>query len=104
MRVYDATTEDGGGELFKTLMGHTSEVNYVAFSSEGALASASDDATVIVWNFEAECPLHVLSNGHEGLAACVAWSLTDPHMLASGGEDAGVVVWAPPALAVRALE
>jgi hypothetical protein len=51
-------------------------------------------------NFEAECPLHVLSGGHEGLAACVSWSLTEPLMLASGGEDARVVVWAPTSLAV----
>ena len=59
VRVYDAGTEDGGGELFKELRGHENDVNCVAFSSAGVLASCSDDGTVIVWDLEKDGPLQV---------------------------------------------
>jgi len=94
VRIYDASTDDGGGELFKTLIGHKSEVNKVAFSIEGVLASASDDSTIIIWDLETERPMQVLSNAHSGLVSCVAWSTLDANLLATGGEDGTVVVWA----------
>ncbi|MEC4885029.1 MAG: hypothetical protein SAL70_27470, partial [Scytonema sp. PMC 1070.18] len=41
------------GREMKTLIGHTNKVNSVNFSPDGkTLASASDDNTIILWNFD----------------------------------------------------
>ena len=45
--------------MFKELHGHRSEVNCLAFSPSGDLASGSDDATVVVWDLETEAPKQV---------------------------------------------
>ena len=46
-RIWDAET----GALLKTLEGHTHNVNWVGYSSDGkTLATASDDGTVILWD------------------------------------------------------
>jgi len=97
VRIYDASTEDGGGELFKTLKGHKSEVNAVAYSPGGLLASASDDSSVIVWDVESEAPLHSLTSSacfSGQLVSCVAWGALEEGVLAAGGEDAKVGVFA----------
>lgn len=87
--------------LLHTLGGHTDEVWYVQFSHAGEfLASASKDATVIVWKIRAllkgECTaqetvLHKLQ-GHTRMICLLSWSPDDTRLL-SCGSDRAIRLW-----------
>ena len=71
---------------------HTSHVSDLAFSADGRfLASASFDATVVVYQMSTMSEVSVL-RGHRGLVKGVTW---DPvgNYLASQGDDRTVRVW-----------
>lgn len=75
----------------KTLKGHTGQVNSVAWSNNGQLASGSDDHTVIVWDLKTEKPSQILRHS-DGLGVIsVAWS--DNGQLASIEDEGSFIIW-----------
>jgi WD40 repeat protein len=57
IKIWDTYT----GDIIKTLHGHSEGISDVAWSSEGDfLASASDDKTVRIWDFNLVRPLPTL--------------------------------------------
>ena len=73
-----------------TLEGHSREVNSVAFSQNGILASGSKDATVKLWDVTTTESIATL-RGHTDEVTSVAFSRDG--ILASGSEDATVKLW-----------
>jgi WD40 repeat protein len=76
---------------YRTLLGHASDVNNVAWSPKGdKLASVSDDRTARVWR--ADWSDTVLARGHHDIVVGVAWS-PNGRLLVTGSEDENIVVW-----------
>ena len=70
----------------KTITGHTSDVNSVAFSPDGqTLASGSDDKTIRLWDVNTGVNLKTIT-GHTSWVNSVAFS-PDGQTLASGSND-----------------
>ncbi len=81
-----------GVTLRRTLRGHTKQVNRLAWAPDGAaLASASDDRTLRVWDAESGTCRHTLE-GHASRVFGVAWSPLGGG-LASGSYDDTVRLW-----------
>ena len=75
-----------------TLEGHSEAVLNVSFSPDGkALASASGDTTVRIWDLETETPLFTCE-GHKHWVLLVAFS-PDCSKVASGGMDNNIIIW-----------
>jgi WD40 repeat protein len=53
IRLWDAAT----GKMLGSLAGHTEYVTDIDWSSDGKLASASKDSTVIIWNISTKQPI-----------------------------------------------
>ena len=71
---------------------HSDEVWFVAFSHNGRyLASASRDATAIIWNVEEWKPLHILQ-GHKDSVSAVSWS-PDDSLLLTASNDHLIMQW-----------
>ena len=81
-----------GSGLLCTLAGHEAKVNSVAISPDGhTLASASEDCTIKLWNFQTGKLIHTLT-GHTDAVKSVAIS-PDGKTLASGSADSDVKLW-----------
>lgn len=81
----------------KVLNDHTGDpkkpVWSVAFSRDGSLAaSASEDATIVIWDTRTWRPKFPPLSGHKGAVYSVAFS-PDGKTLASGGQDSTVRLW-----------
>ena len=88
VRIWDAES----GKLIKTLEGHTSSVNSVAWSPDGKyIASGSSDNTVRIWDAESGVLIKTLA-GHTGAVYSVAWS-PDGMYIVSGSYNKAVRVW-----------
>ncbi|WP_392533163.1 protein kinase [Nostoc sp. C117] len=78
--------------LTKSLKGHSSDVNSVAFSPDGKiLGSASDDKTIKLWNLATKEEIRTLE-GHSNWIWTIAFS-PDSKILASGGADKTIKLW-----------
>ncbi len=74
------------------LIGHTSEVLSVAYSTDGRkIASGSRDQTTIIWNSNTGQSLLTLK-GHTSVVSSVAFS-KDGKQIASGSWDKTVKIW-----------
>jgi WD40 repeat protein/serine/threonine protein kinase/DNA-binding XRE family transcriptional regulator len=69
----------------KSLIGHTGGVSSLAWSTDGQLASASLDDTVIIWDITTGQPLQTLAGSE------VAWSADG--RLASASSDGAILIW-----------
>ncbi|KAJ3033834.1 hypothetical protein HDV00_005799 [Rhizophlyctis rosea] len=71
---------------------HSDEVWFISFSNNGLyLASASKDATAIIWSIEEYRSKYTLS-GHSQAISYLAWS-PDDSMLLTGSNDQSVKLW-----------
>lgn len=89
IRIWDGQS----GQLRGELLGHTDEVNALAFSPDGQrLISASQDGTVRVWSVADRIQLGPpLQSTREKLTSLVL--LPDGTKLVTGGEGGSVCVW-----------
>lgn len=79
-------------QCIRTLSGHFSSINALAFSSDGTtLASGSADRTVKLWNIDSRIPRCTLS-GHSSLVEAVIFS-PEGRTLVSGSWDYTVKFW-----------
>ena len=78
--------------MLKTLVGHSGEVNAVAFRRDSTtLASAGADSAVRLWDVASGQQIGVLT-GHQAAVRAVVFS-RNGKLLASAGEDARILVW-----------
>jgi WD40 repeat protein/transcriptional regulator with XRE-family HTH domain len=87
-KVWDMTS----GKLLYSLVGHTGEVNFIAYNSDGTrIATSSFDGTAKVWNAETGKELLTLS-GHDGFVVGVVFSPDDTR-IATSSFDNTAIVW-----------
>jgi small GTP-binding protein len=80
-----------GIHLQRTLYGHTTSINRIAWAQDGLLlASPSSDGTIRIWNPQTGECLHVLQIG--SLITSVAWSI-DSKIAACGTSHERIFLW-----------
>lgn len=80
-------------ETKKVLDAHADEVFFIAFSHDGRyLASASKDASAILYDVEQDYRIHQRLHGHEDPVSYLAWS-PDDSMLLTCSNDEHIRLW-----------
>lgn len=88
--VFDGMT---GNLLYEPLVGHTDQVNVLAFSpNSGLLASGSSDRTVRLWNSEDGQAVGMPLSGHASAVTALAFN-PDGTLLASAGGMDQIRLW-----------
>lgn len=83
---------DSSGRHLRRFLGHSSNVNAVAWSADQRHAlSASSDATIRLWDVETAHCLRVLQ-GHKTKVSSVAWA-PDQRYAASSSYDDTIIIW-----------
>lgn len=78
-------------EATAVLTGHSAPVSDVAISRHLSIATASEDCTVGIWQANGT---HIRwLRGHESYVTAVAFSTSDPLLLASGSRDTNIIIW-----------
>ena len=80
----------------RVLKGHSDRITSMSWCPHDSnkLVSVSYDKSALVWDVLNESPLHCFT-GHRGILYTVLWSLFDPDLVYSGGEDNYIHVWRP---------
>ncbi|KAJ3220286.1 hypothetical protein HDU67_003301 [Dinochytrium kinnereticum] len=80
------------GETLHVLEEHSDEVWFLSFSNAGRyLASASKDASAIIWSTDDFSPLHFLI-GHGDAISFLSWNADDA-LLLTGSNDKTLKIW-----------
>lgn len=92
VHLWDTSTSAPYGHV-KSLRGvHTRGINDLCFSSNGVyLATASDDATAVIWSLHSYLPLRIFT-GHTSHVLCLAFN-PKGNILATGSWDETVILW-----------
>ncbi|MBW4611140.1 MAG: hypothetical protein KME22_29025 [Hassallia sp. WJT32-NPBG1] len=92
LRPLTASLTSPDGNLIRTLTGHSSGVNAIAFSLDGKyLVSGSHDSTLKVWDWQTGVEVRTLRSHSSGVNA-IAFSV-DGKYLVSGSHDSTLKVW-----------
>jgi WD40 repeat protein len=78
------------GQPAKTFSMNSEPIRSLAWSTDGQLASGSEDSTVIIWNLENGTPRQIFI-GHRDIVRSVAWS--PENQLASSSRDGTIILW-----------
>jgi WD40 repeat protein/uncharacterized caspase-like protein len=84
-------SQDNTQRLVRSFIGHTDEVNSVAFSPEGRFALSGGDNTLKLWDVASGSELRAFT-GHTSLVRSVAFS-PDGRFALSGGGDKTIKLW-----------
>jgi len=91
MRLWDLNV----GQSVRAFVGHTSDVNSVAFSSDNRqIVSGSRDKTIRLWNTLADCKYVITDDAHSDWVSQVRFSPSAKQpLIVSAGWDKLVKVW-----------
>eukprot|EP00668_Euglena_longa_P034152 GGOE01043908.1.p1 GENE.GGOE01043908.1~~GGOE01043908.1.p1 ORF type:complete len:793 (-),score=266.87 GGOE01043908.1:235-2613(-) len=93
--------QDGNYACARTFVGHEHGV-FQAICHNGAVATCSQDKTLITWDWESANPITFLT-GHTGPVSCCASSPVDGRLI-SGSWDSTLIIWAPDGTAQHTLQ
>jgi WD40 repeat protein len=83
--MFDSTT---GEQMYEPLVGHSDQVNVLAFSPDGSLlASGSSDQTVRLWNTADGQAVGMPLRGHASAVTALAFSPNGTLLASAGGMD-----------------
>ncbi|HRP02356.1 MAG TPA: choice-of-anchor D domain-containing protein [Candidatus Kapabacteria bacterium] len=91
VKVKQLSGSAGNGSLVRTLSGHSSGVNSVSFSPDGAYLASGSYAQIKLWRVSDGSLVRILS-GHSSGVSSVSFS-PDGEYLASGGADKTIKLW-----------
>lgn len=90
IKIWD--TKNPNNEPYKVFKGHTSQINFVAFDSNGKyLVSASDDFTVRLWDIENQTNIKTFTD-HTSKVTSASFSPNDQYIVSSAC-DKTIKVW-----------
>ena len=93
---HDVVLYDLNGTMVQHLAGHAGNINYISFSHENRfIASASDDKSVIIWNYNKYSSTYGQYgeiNGHIGKVRSCNFSASNKYLL-TASDDSSLCIW-----------